>query len=152
SHPGPGRRRLEPRPGVALRAGARCVHEPLWPPPGGMACQGCGRVSETRLCCPTCVELGRTSFFCGQECFTKNWKTHAALHDLLRKQRALAEGGGGVSSAAPSAPSGPAPEQPARREFEPLPGGVALRDDLAPPRPRAGAAAPSRPRPQVRAR
>ncbi|CAK0823899.1 unnamed protein product, partial [Prorocentrum cordatum] len=136
SHPGPGRRRLEPRPGVALRAGARCVHEPLWPPPGGMACQGCGRVSETRLCCPTCVELGRTSFFCGQE---------SASRRTGRPMRPF-------TTSAPSAPSGPAPEQPARREFEPLPGGVALRDDLAPPRPRAGAAAPSRPRPQVRAR
>jgi len=56
-----------------------------------MACQGCGCISQTRLCCPTCIEYGRTTFFCGQECFTKNWKTHSALHDLLKKNRALAD-------------------------------------------------------------
>lgn len=60
-----------------------------------MACQGCGRTSETRLCCPTCVEFGRTSFFCSQECFTKNWNAHNQLHELLKRKRVLAEGSTG---------------------------------------------------------
>jgi len=56
-----------------------------------MACQGCGRTSSsTRLCCPTCIEFGRTSFFCSQECFTKSWKSHNQLHELLRKKKGLA--------------------------------------------------------------
>lgn len=59
-----------------------------------MACQGCGRVTATtRLCCPTCIEYGRTSFFCSQDCFTKNWKSHGQLHDLLKKKKALGTSG-----------------------------------------------------------
>mmetsp|Transcript_90668 Transcript_90668/g.292619 ORF Transcript_90668/g.292619 Transcript_90668/m.292619 type:complete len:443 (-) Transcript_90668:76-1404(-) len=58
-----------------------------------MACQGCGRVSEKRLCCPTCIEFGRTSFFCGQECFTTNWNAHNQLHELMRRKQGVVEGG-----------------------------------------------------------
>lgn len=70
-----------------------------------MACQGCGRTSSaTRLCCPTCIEFGRTSFFCSQECFTKNWNAHDQLHELLRKKRAAQEASGvGGSDEAPAA-------------------------------------------------
>eukprot|EP00927_Polykrikos_kofoidii_P029976 TRINITY_DN25852_c0_g1_i1.p1 TRINITY_DN25852_c0_g1~~TRINITY_DN25852_c0_g1_i1.p1 ORF type:complete len:432 (-),score=85.12 TRINITY_DN25852_c0_g1_i1:382-1677(-) len=64
-----------------------------------MACQGCGRNSQSRLCCPTCIEFGRTSFFCGQECFTANWKAHDNLHALLRQTRD-AGGGSAASDAA----------------------------------------------------
>ncbi|CAE7241674.1 METAP1 [Symbiodinium natans] len=53
-----------------------------------MACQGCGRESETRLCCPTCIELGQTSFFCNQECFAKNWAAHSQFHEGVRKKKA----------------------------------------------------------------
>eukprot|EP00933_Yihiella_yeosuensis_P040328 TRINITY_DN3460_c0_g3_i1.p1 TRINITY_DN3460_c0_g3~~TRINITY_DN3460_c0_g3_i1.p1 ORF type:complete len:452 (+),score=117.68 TRINITY_DN3460_c0_g3_i1:66-1421(+) len=64
-----------------------------------MACQGCGKTSDNRLCCPTCIELGRTSFFCGQECFTKYWGAHNELHKLLRKKRAAeAEAAAGQAS------------------------------------------------------
>jgi len=56
-----------------------------------MACQGCGRNANSKLCCPTCIEFGRTSFFCSQECFTKNWKPHNQLHELLRKKRDLSD-------------------------------------------------------------
>ncbi|KAG1782463.1 methionine aminopeptidase [Suillus placidus] len=39
----------------------------------------------SRLECPTCNKLGiRGSFFCGQECFKGNWKTHKIIHDLAR--------------------------------------------------------------------
>ncbi|KAG2750075.1 methionine aminopeptidase [Suillus brevipes Sb2] len=39
----------------------------------------------SRLECPTCNKLGiRGSFFCGQECFKGDWKTHKIIHDLAR--------------------------------------------------------------------
>ncbi|KIL00432.1 hypothetical protein PAXRUDRAFT_821723 [Paxillus rubicundulus Ve08.2h10] len=39
----------------------------------------------SRLECPTCNKLGiRGSFFCGQECFKANCKTHKTIHDLAR--------------------------------------------------------------------
>ncbi|KAF8559548.1 methionine aminopeptidase [Imleria badia] len=39
----------------------------------------------SRLECPTCNKLGiRGSFFCGQECFKANWKTHKVIHELVR--------------------------------------------------------------------
>ncbi|KAG1756816.1 methionine aminopeptidase [Suillus paluster] len=39
----------------------------------------------SKLECPTCNKLGiRGSFFCGQECFKGNWKTHKIIHDLAR--------------------------------------------------------------------
>lgn len=55
-------------------------------------------MSDTRLCCPTCIEFGRTSFFCGQECFTKNWHAHNQLHELLRRKRASADGGSAAAA------------------------------------------------------
>lgn len=109
--------------------------------PKVMACQGCGGVSDKKLCCPTCVEFGRKSFFCNQDCFTKNWKSHAQLHDLLRKQKdmeeqsAAAEGAGDdgpasvddavestvTSVSAPIAPvQRPAPAPPPSRPQEPV--------------------------------
>lgn len=70
-----------------------------------MACQGCGRHGDNRLCCPTCIEYGRTSFFCGQECFTSNWKVHSALHDHLKKKQEMgaapAASGGGRPAPSP---------------------------------------------------
>jgi len=93
------------------------------------------------LCCPTCIEFGRTSFFCGQECFTKNWKTHGQLHDLLRKKRALATNGADTNGAADTSSVAQRPKQPgvaednsrglqpvgsSRRGLAPLPGGSAL--------------------------
>ncbi|EMC94305.1 hypothetical protein BAUCODRAFT_35491 [Baudoinia panamericana UAMH 10762] len=32
------------------------------------------------LQCPTCQKLGKESYFCGQDCFKRNWSTHKALH------------------------------------------------------------------------
>jgi len=51
------------------------------------SCQGCGNPTENTLCCPRCAEFGRTSFFCSQDCFTRNWQAHCRLHALLDKQR-----------------------------------------------------------------
>eukprot|EP00811_Abedinium_folium_P002668 NODE_12449_length_1224_cov_1.774840.p1 GENE.NODE_12449_length_1224_cov_1.774840~~NODE_12449_length_1224_cov_1.774840.p1 ORF type:complete len:336 (+),score=100.95 NODE_12449_length_1224_cov_1.774840:64-1008(+) len=76
-----------------------------------MACQGCGRSSETRLCCPTCVEFGKTNFFCSQECFTKNWKLHNQLHENLRRKKVGNEsvGGARASSVGPGGGAGAVP-------------------------------------------
>ncbi|KAH9946189.1 methionine aminopeptidase [Epithele typhae] len=44
----------------------------------------------SRLECPTCHKLGITgSFFCGQECFKANWKTHKIVHDLVTPRQTL---------------------------------------------------------------
>ncbi|KAK5111154.1 hypothetical protein LTR62_005354 [Meristemomyces frigidus] len=32
------------------------------------------------LQCPTCQKIGKESFFCGQDCFKRNWGTHKTLH------------------------------------------------------------------------
>jgi hypothetical protein len=58
-------------------------------PPAGPSCQGCGSPSGTQLCCPECVKLGRTTYFCSQTCFAKNWATHCQLHRLIKQQREL---------------------------------------------------------------
>lgn len=97
-----------------------------------MACQGCGRTDSTKnLCCPTCIELGRKSFFCSQDCFHRNWKVHSQLHDLLRKKSNLASGGVGPNSEAPAETAAPSisvssAPAPTRRSLAPLPGGTPL--------------------------
>ncbi|KAI9816044.1 MAG: Methionine aminopeptidase 1 [Pycnora praestabilis] len=32
------------------------------------------------LQCPTCLKLGKESFFCSQDCFKRSWSEHKALH------------------------------------------------------------------------
>ncbi|KAK0362659.1 Methionine aminopeptidase 1 [Friedmanniomyces endolithicus] len=32
------------------------------------------------LQCPTCQKIGKESYFCGQECFKRNWSTHKTAH------------------------------------------------------------------------
>jgi len=41
---------------------------------------GCDKIAK--LQCPTCIKLGIIpgSFFCQQECFKSNWKTHKLIH------------------------------------------------------------------------
>lgn len=101
-----------------------------------MACLGCGIVSETKLCCPTCGELGSTAFFCTQDCFTKNWQEHSKVHELLKKKLASTlSGGGGSSSAAPKSQPAP-PKQDTysaypERRGAPLPGGMPLVGNFA---------------------
>ncbi|RPD66038.1 methionine aminopeptidase [Lentinus tigrinus ALCF2SS1-6] len=44
----------------------------------------------SRLECPTCNKLGiKGSFFCGQDCFKANWKTHKIIHDLATPKHPL---------------------------------------------------------------
>lgn len=101
-----------------------------------MACLGCGAVTETKLCCPTCGELGQTSFFCTQECFTKSWAEHSKVHELLRRKRASTLAGGGISSSAPAKPQPPPPKQDTYSAYPksraaPLPGGMPLVGNFA---------------------
>jgi len=56
------------------------------------ACQGCGQIASSALCCPVCVQFGRKTFFCNQVCFAKNWGQHQKLHTLLKQQKQLSEG------------------------------------------------------------
>ncbi|KAF4742984.1 hypothetical protein FOZ62_014707 [Perkinsus olseni] len=54
--------------------------------PNQVSCQGCGRWTETKLCCPKCsASFARTSFFCNQKCFEDNWAEHSKLHTVLAK-------------------------------------------------------------------
>ncbi|XP_066251886.1 methionine aminopeptidase 1 isoform X1 [Euwallacea similis] len=44
---------------------------------------GCGK--RANLQCPTCIKLGISgSYFCSQECFKSNWKTHKVIHALAK--------------------------------------------------------------------
>ncbi|KAI0695902.1 methionine aminopeptidase [Cytidiella melzeri] len=46
----------------------------------------------SRLECPTCSKLGiKGSFFCAQDCFKADWKTHKAVHDLATRQPLLSD-------------------------------------------------------------
>ncbi|CEM07383.1 unnamed protein product [Vitrella brassicaformis CCMP3155] len=56
-----------------------------------VSCQGCGKETDTRLCCPKCTALGRTSFFCSQECFAKNWPAHNKLHVIIKQSQMVIE-------------------------------------------------------------
>lgn len=131
--------------GAGIRRGAGVARVHL-----AMACLGCGAVSQNRLCCPECIKYGRTSFFCGQECFTKNWRSHSQLHEALRKKQA--EGESAAAGAAASANAGAsgdgldsrsassqsvasrATTQP-RRGPAPLPGGMPLASSRRSPYP-----------------
>lgn len=44
---------------------------------------GCDQVAK--LQCPTCVKLGiQGSYFCSQECFKGNWKSHKVIHKIAQ--------------------------------------------------------------------
>ncbi|KAH9897502.1 methionine aminopeptidase 1 [Xylariomycetidae sp. FL2044] len=46
-------------------------------------CSGKDCANEaTSLQCPTCLKLGKNSYFCSQDCFKKNWNTHKAVHKI----------------------------------------------------------------------
>lgn len=52
-------------------------------PEGPVICAGCKKECEADLQCPTCRELKlKSSFFCGQECFTTSWAEHKKVHDV----------------------------------------------------------------------
>ena len=44
-------------------------------------CSGCGKPSTMQ--CPTCLKLEMKTFFCGQECFKKNWTIHRLVHNQV---------------------------------------------------------------------
>jgi len=52
------------------------------------ACLGAGCPNvEVSLKCPTCLKLGKESFFCSQDCFKNNWLEHKALHKQQRTEK-----------------------------------------------------------------
>lgn len=49
------------------------------------ASPNCGKVTDQTLACPKCFELfSRRVYFCGQDCFRQNYKTHKKLHVIQR--------------------------------------------------------------------
>lgn len=49
-------------------------------------CETSGCKNEAKLQCPTCIKLGiQGSFFCSQDCFKSNWKSHKIIHSLASK-------------------------------------------------------------------
>ncbi|XP_014291140.1 methionine aminopeptidase 1 isoform X1 [Halyomorpha halys] len=48
-------------------------------------CESPGCNLSAKLQCPTCINLGiQGSFFCSQDCFKENWKTHKVLHKIAQ--------------------------------------------------------------------
>ncbi|KAI9729545.1 MAG: Methionine aminopeptidase 1 [Cirrosporium novae-zelandiae] len=44
-------------------------------------CQGVDCTEDAgTLQCPTCLKMGKESFFCSQDCFKRSWSTHKAVH------------------------------------------------------------------------
>jgi len=43
------------------------------------------------MSCPTCLKLGVTTAFCGQECFKKNWVMHKLTHRAIKEKNAYLE-------------------------------------------------------------
>ena len=53
---------------------------------GACATPGCEKVVAQRLACPKCMQLGiPPAYFCGQECFTKNYAQHKKVHTLYKQ-------------------------------------------------------------------
>jgi len=64
--------------------------------PSECASPGCSKVAEKPLACPTCIKLGMPpTYFCSQECFKANWKSHKGIHKLAEQILAAQGGGGG---------------------------------------------------------
>lgn len=50
-----------------------------------VTCETPGCDALAKLQCPTCIKIGiQGSFFCSQECFKGNWKTHKIIHSLAK--------------------------------------------------------------------
>jgi hypothetical protein len=52
---------------------------------------GCVNPVTGNLACPVCKGLGLTNFFCGQDCFKKNYATHKQVHAIAKQ--VIATGG-----------------------------------------------------------
>lgn len=47
---------------------------------------GCEKQIEKKQACPKCIELGMPpTYFCTQQCFKDNYKTHKAVHALAKQ-------------------------------------------------------------------
>eukprot|EP00970_Alexandrium_tamarense_P002043 scaffold276_cov200-Alexandrium_tamarense.AAC.6 len=69
----------------------------------GCASPGCTNVVSKRLACPKCQQLGLPPvYFCGQECFKKNYSSHKAIHSIAKQMT----GGGAVGSHRKTPPDG----------------------------------------------
>jgi len=58
---------------------------------GGGACAspGCDNVTEKRLACPKCIQLGiAPSYFCSQRCFKDNYDDHKRKHAVAKQLKA----------------------------------------------------------------
>ena len=54
---------------------------------GGCASPGCTNIVKSRLACPKCIQLGISppAYFCGQQCFKKNYGQHKQVHVLAKQ-------------------------------------------------------------------
>jgi methionyl aminopeptidase len=58
-----------------------------------IVCSGCHIPSDTKLACPKCIQLGLpATFYCSQDCFTKNYSTHKQIHTSVAKQQPARDG------------------------------------------------------------
>ncbi|KAK5632783.1 hypothetical protein RRF57_008497 [Xylaria bambusicola] len=56
-------------------------------------CQGVDCEEDAgALQCPTCLKLGKDSFFCSQDCFKRNWAQHKATHKTVRDNLKIENG------------------------------------------------------------
>ena len=98
------------------------------------ASPNCGK--SATMACPTCIKLGvGPSRFCGQECFTKNWSEHKALHPKKKKSTLPSEFKRYVFSGTlrPSlkTPQKEVPDHIAKPDYATHPEGVSFSEQLA---------------------
>eukprot|EP00550_Attheya_septentrionalis_P006556 CAMPEP_0198287386 /NCGR_PEP_ID=MMETSP1449-20131203/6224_1 /TAXON_ID=420275 /ORGANISM="Attheya septentrionalis, Strain CCMP2084" /LENGTH=415 /DNA_ID=CAMNT_0043985337 /DNA_START=164 /DNA_END=1411 /DNA_ORIENTATION=+ len=56
---------------------------------GACASPGCDKVVSQRLACPKCMQMGLPpTYFCGQDCFKNNYKSHKSIHALAQQIQA----------------------------------------------------------------
>ena len=71
-----------------------CLDTSTWCPPPtykmattARACLGAAcKNTEVTLKCPTCLKLGKESYFCSQDCFRNNWVCHSILLITVSKE------------------------------------------------------------------
>jgi methionyl aminopeptidase len=70
---------------------------------GACASPGCTSVTSQRLACTKCMQLGLPPvYFCGQECFKKNYNQHKQIHTIAKQMSAT----GGITSTRKTPPDG----------------------------------------------
>jgi methionyl aminopeptidase len=59
----------------------------------GCSTPGCTKVVEQLLSCPKCMQLNLPpTYFCGQECYTNNYKQHKKVHIIKQQQQVVNTG------------------------------------------------------------